>query len=748
MARFGLHDDDDDMGSRRGSKRRSGSKRHSGSKRRSGSSSKRRKQFAQLRNILEYAAVKKKDTVGGGSKGKGKERATPGGDRRSGDRHSGSKGKGKQRATPSTTKGENIAKLIQELHLDDILIPSASAKPIASTSAKLPPLPAVKTITTTKPKHHLVLAVTTKPKSTSRHNSSSKKRKRPSHSSHHSSHHSSYHSPKRTPPPVLPPPRIDCKTDEVCDLFAKVDIDLPTPSVPTAFKFPPSLPPSVATAIKPSSSKKKDASEMFNLFAGVVVKGSAGGGSSGGPKSTKSKPIKSKSKSPSSTTTAAAPHTLTPPPPLPPVVVAAGPSSSSSPHRHHHLHTPSDSVHRIVPVFENERVRVFNIIHDAAQRLGPQTNACMADNGTLLKTFLKESDIGKGSGNKNGEVFKACYPITCDAQGKCTCNTLDDANSVLFSIKKIPLDMEVPLINPLVNDITSQRWTKYEVYAEVVATQLATFLVREHVCPNLPFFYAWYPCPKCTFKNNDVIQRCSRLKTEEEVQACKAAGKGDSNIPCIIAMNELANGGSLYDWTIKQKSLTAEDFRIMFFQVLMGLLALKRYYTMRHNDLHANNILVHNIKPGGLWEYIINDQSYYCPNTGFLMVIWDFGYAEIPREFNTDKNTGQRKNMYRWTHYDFGISDHDPDHYDYFRMGGYIMKKAKDRGYKDVYEEMRSAIKMDMSMEDLLVMLYHNAYFTTPPANRDSILGTYSLDKQIKIPPPYNKFLTHRMTVR
>jgi len=105
--------------------------------------------------------------------------------------------------------------------------------------------------------------------------------------------------------------------------------------------------------------------------------------------------------------------------------------------------------------------------------------------------------------------------------------------------------------------------------------------------------------------------------------------------------------------------------------------------------------------------------------------------------------------MYKYTHKNFGIHYHDPDHYDYFRIGAYIMNRARDYRQTELYEEMRSAIKRDLSMDNLVTVLYpQHTSFTTPPANRDSILGTYSLDKQISLPKPYNKFLTARMTLK
>lgn len=48
----------------------------------------------------------------------------------------------------------------------------------------------------------------------------------------------------------------------------------------------------------------------------------------------------------------------------------------------------------------------------------------------------------------------------------------------------------------------------------------------------------------------------------------------------------------------------------------------------RHRDLHLGNFLVHSINPGGYWRYKVGDDVIYVPNTGYQLVMWDFGSAK------------------------------------------------------------------------------------------------------------------------
>ena len=73
------------------------------------------------------------------------------------------------------------------------------------------------------------------------------------------------------------------------------------------------------------------------------------------------------------------------------------------------------------------------------------------------------------------------------------------------------------------------------------------------------------------------------------------------------------------------------------FQILSGLYALHKYGNITHLDLHGGNILVTKITPGYLYEYNINNVSYYNRENGYLFRLWDFGRSEFLIEKNREK---------------------------------------------------------------------------------------------------------------
>ena len=79
----------------------------------------------------------------------------------------------------------------------------------------------------------------------------------------------------------------------------------------------------------------------------------------------------------------------------------------------------------------------------------------------------------------------------------------------------------------------------------------------------------------------------------------------------------------------------------MFFQLLSVLAIIQtKYPGFRHNDLKANNILIHKIpisKNNNKFKYKINNQVYIAPNIGFQIKLWDFDFACIPGIVDNNK---------------------------------------------------------------------------------------------------------------
>ena len=116
----------------------------------------------------------------------------------------------------------------------------------------------------------------------------------------------------------------------------------------------------------------------------------------------------------------------------------------------------------------------------------------------------------------------------------------------------------------------------------------------------------------------------------------------------------------------KYKELTVREWRIIFFQILSVLAIIHtKYPGFRHNDMKANNLLIHNIDiNSGTQKYLykINNMTYIVPNIGFQIKLWDFDFACIPGIVDnskvdaewTDKiNICPEQNRYYDIHYFF-----------------------------------------------------------------------------------------------
>jgi len=130
---------------------------------------------------------------------------------------------------------------------------------------------------------------------------------------------------------------------------------------------------------------------------------------------------------------------------------------------------------------------------------------------------------------------------------------------------------------------------------ELISLQLTNQLVLQKICPHYILNYDW---------------------------------DYDKNV--IRQYNEYATSDNFYNWA--EQNHSDELWLNALFQIMVSVLAIKRYFNMIHTDLHLKNILIHKVNPGGYWTYIINDRKYYLPNLGYIFLLSDFGYAWIPQK--------------------------------------------------------------------------------------------------------------------
>jgi hypothetical protein len=141
--------------------------------------------------------------------------------------------------------------------------------------------------------------------------------------------------------------------------------------------------------------------------------------------------------------------------------------------------------------------------------------------------------------------------------------------------------------------------------------------------------------------------------------------KGDYYQNVSILVSEWANGGDLLEYIRKNyQTMETKHWRSILFQILSVLAVIQaKYPSFRHNDMKANNILIHNIEQNASnkkYLYKINGQVYVVPNIGFQIKLWDYDFACIPgivsnskveAEWTNKINISPETNRYYDIHY-------------------------------------------------------------------------------------------------
>ena len=116
--------------------------------------------------------------------------------------------------------------------------------------------------------------------------------------------------------------------------------------------------------------------------------------------------------------------------------------------------------------------------------------------------------------------------------------------------------------------------------------------------------------------------------------------KGDYYKNVSLLISEWANRGDLLDFLKKNyKNLTLMQWKTLFFQIISVLAVIQsKFPSFRHNDMKANNILVHRIEMiRKNFKYTIEGETYVIPNIGYIIKLWDFDFACIPGEVDNAK---------------------------------------------------------------------------------------------------------------
>lgn len=235
----------------------------------------------------------------------------------------------------------------------------------------------------------------------------------------------------------------------------------------------------------------------------------------------------------------------------------------------------------------------------------------------FIETFSNEWNTRSGSGfkwQKTEDMFKR-EEINRGVEGivyKITFKENKENKNIkrsVYILKQINLKMIMQSKNiseKVLNSTPDELYKKFTtksafndpIFTELIASALINQLVFEGVCPNFTVNYHW------------------------DYNDCKE----------LSVYNEFVNGGDFHTWAEEYDGHTEEEWLNALFQVMIGLIALKRYFNMTHADFHTGNILIQRVPKGGYWEYKLGDNIYYLPNLGFQVLLHDFGFAWIPNK--------------------------------------------------------------------------------------------------------------------
>ncbi|MBA42555.1 MAG: hypothetical protein CMF62_00910 [Magnetococcales bacterium] len=223
--------------------------------------------------------------------------------------------------------------------------------------------------------------------------------------------------------------------------------------------------------------------------------------------------------------------------------------------------------------------------------------------------------------------------------------------------------------------------------AELKMIRLLSYFVINQITPHiiLPIATFYTPIkPFVTLIEDDVVDVYTEFeedgkiikkdKNQKYVEFVKKYKKGYYHKYVSILLCEWANKRDFLDFirkdyeNYKEKGHTKIKpiyWKVFLFQILSVLAHIQdKFPSFRHNDLKANNILVHETekKKGSRFKYKIDGKLYYVPNIGYQLKLWDFDFACIPgivdnekvnTKWTTEINVTPEKNRYYDIHYFF-----------------------------------------------------------------------------------------------
>lgn len=200
--------------------------------------------------------------------------------------------------------------------------------------------------------------------------------------------------------------------------------------------------------------------------------------------------------------------------------------------------------------------------------------------------------------------------------------------------------------------------------AELMMIRLLSYFVVKKQTPHIVLPIGTFNTSIQPFVNlikDNVVDK----ENKKYLEFVEKYNKGEYYEHVSILISEWANRGDLLDFIRKNyREFTPLHWKVFFFQFISVLAVIQsKFPAFRHNDLKANNILVHKVtQRGTLFSYTVNKCRYVVPSIGYQIKLWDFDFACIPgivdnakvsAKWTDEINVKPEQNRYYDMHYFF-----------------------------------------------------------------------------------------------
>ena len=168
--------------------------------------------------------------------------------------------------------------------------------------------------------------------------------------------------------------------------------------------------------------------------------------------------------------------------------------------------------------------------------------------------------------------------------------------------------------------------------AELMMIRLLSYFVIKKQTPHIVLPIGTFNTsikPFVSLIKNNVVDK----NNKKYLEFVERYNKGEYYDQASILISEWANRGDLLDFIRRNyKEFSLVHWKVIFFQVISALAVIhSKFPSFRHNDLKANNILVHKVtQRNTLFSYTVNHNKYIVPSIGYQIKLWDFDFACIP----------------------------------------------------------------------------------------------------------------------